>query len=355
MHLGRASIDVKGVDADKAGRRKYVVALPRGLERPGMLPSEITVAADIKQLIPDQAERLTFQRQVAGLQSIAERQVTAAQIVEIINSALESLGLLTHPELREAQITRHAQKSAPLDYSETYVATKRAGARGFSVNNTYSVLVVPEGKSRTVVDLAKTLSGEFAHIIQRVSRSRSQLGAVSRLPSLGRSKVLAEAGAAKLEAMAGELFGEPPRTLNRYHYDMVMKLVQGGSFWEVYNVALGAIKERDGTAQAGVTSKEARTALKTVMRVYELGGATADPARPEGRRPTSTTLLRYVLQGVPPYDQVPYYVSGVPSHRPEVTALLPEPIVGGRMITEGTILRSVVGALHHILVELPNQ
>lgn len=345
MHMGAS----RALDIHPPGVRDRLVAVDPATESLLMGNQVISAAIDVEQLISDDEERVIFEEQLAALRGELDRKLGDNEIEIVVRGVLLRLGILTPDADRVQQAQAYLAGNPPDEYRSTYVPVVKKGGRGFSVNHRYSVFVIGAGRSRSVRGLLKIISHEVGHVFQRIARSGTELSAFQSLPTLGRSSILAESGAIRLEAIVTALLGEDPRLLNRYHYDMVVMLMQGGNFWDVYNVALSAVKQRDGTVAEGISPREARVALKAAMRVYNLGGATGDPQRREGRLPTSTSLLRYVYQGIPPYNQYPYYVSGIPSHRLELASLLSEPRVDDKPITEGTVIRAVVGALHEYL------
>ncbi len=248
------------------------------------------------------------------LQECAGERYGSSVYSKILKRILYRLGVLSSPEVGAVQIQRYEQNSTPDEGIKTYTIHEEEGRRGLALSNRYRLLIIPSSLGSDLAKMLSRFSHEIVHIIQRISRDDSQLAAVRRLTALGRSDILADAGAIKMEATVLSLFGRE-RAVNSYQYKMLEAYMQGGNFWDVFNTVYREIQQRENKFDKPMKrERQIGVVYKAVMRLYSNMGAPADRLRPEGRYPTNYSYLRYFLQAFPPYNDVPFYISGIPSH-----------------------------------------
>jgi len=296
-------------------------------------------------LSEEQLQRLRILKEHAG------KKLNSDTYHLILKNILDKLGLLSSSDDTSTQIDAYLEARKGVEY-HTYAVYVKDGSRGFALDNRYNLFILPDKISS---DLARTLSRfahEVTHILQRHSRRSAALTILKKFPSVGRSGILADAGAMKIEALVLSLF-DRQREVNRYHYDMLVSFIRGGNFWDIFNVANESVRKRELQSPAPKSKKaQIKSAFKVVMRLYNNLGAPGDLERSEGRYPTSTAFLRYLLQAFPPYNKIPFHISGIPSNELglKLQGFIPTPIsASGQEITEGVLLGVIVDSAYEIL------
>lgn len=294
---------------------------------------------------------MEHQQRLSTLKEYGEDRLDSNTYRLILERILGKLGLLSPSGGASDQIDAYLEARKGVEY-HTYTVYVKDGARGLALNNRYNLFILPQEISSDLAGALSRLAHEVAHMLQRHSRRLSVLTILKKFPSVGRSGVLADAGAMKVEALVLSLF-DRQRAVNRYHYDILVSFIRGGNFWNIFNVAYKSIRERELQLSVPKSKKaQISSALKVVMRLYNKLGAPGDQRRPEGRYPTDTSFLRYLLQAFTPYSDVPFYISGIPSNELglKLQAFIPTPKdAANQEIDERVLLGVIIDSAYEVL------
>lgn len=265
----------------------------------------------------------------------------------IIKRSLELVGVYSPIEVEAYQIESYDRK-LPTDGNIKTYGVKISPSGNVAVNHKYRLFILSESYQRSLKALMTSIAHEFGHIFQRIARDNSTLPGLSKLSTIGRSDILAESGAIKMDSIMQSLFGDT-REINTYHFDALRLIIEGKNYWEIFNEIFKILSEKNSRNNEGQSKAELiKITLRTISRAYGNLGSTGSETN-QGRYPSTAGLLAYTYQGMDKYSDLPFYVSGIPSHRINLKNFIPQPYVGTTPITETLIIGKIIEATYEVL------
>lgn len=265
---------------------------------------------------------------------------------KIITNILDKIGILSNETDRQVQLNDFYSKKGYTDV-KTFT-TKDATGSVFSIQTNYRTFNIPKNLDRTLGNLMPVLAHEVVHILQQISRDNTPLPGITE-NTFGRSSILAESGARKVESILYKMIKGEDKETKTIHFDIVRMITEGKTYAEIFKYVFEITRKTD--LKEGKTISDSINSTKTMVdRGYGNGGAMgAEESR--GRYPTNAGFLSYTYQGMAEYSNLPFYTSGVPSHRKDLLNIFKPPQVNGQEITETLVIEAVISSCYEVLLD----
>lgn len=245
----------------------------------------------------------------------SQTKISIQVALEFLTKFLERIGLLSTPELAATQIAARNSRTNMTEPPKTLTILVEENRKLAAMNSSFGLVLLPGNAEYTWNRIIASFAlHEVTHFIQQIAFNSSLFPGSQYFSSLGRSAFLAEAGAINNQKIINILgkssesgdSDEESSPENRYHWIAVLTHLLGGNYLKVANDVRIA-KVTKGKTISGVAT--------SITRMYSNFGATADSCGNHFQYPSSFALLRYIYQKMPAYNNQPYYVSKIPSHR----------------------------------------
>lgn len=335
----------KGYDVDSKGN-----ILPKGITADNYKQEldEIEFEMESLNLEPELQAKLEKLKQFQTLNLGSQ----SAQIFHlVVENVLSKLGLLSDEVTKAHQTDAKDQNSSPVTTIKTYAVRTKDRKGAVSVDHTYRVLTIPQSSERNVLKTISIAAHEITHVLQRIARDQTVIPGLEKTGSIGKAGVLSEAGALKIERIVKGLFGVKS-AINSSHLETTIRVARGESYWRAFAVVLKQQEESEDVSNAEANLDTIlSTSLRRLERVYKNLGNTSSLLNFASRKPvTSTDQLDYIAQALPMFQDLPYYVTGLPIDK--IDALkdlisMPKDLVSGsnEAITANRLIKLVIEAV----------